>query len=484
MSFTLFSRMDLAAINTTHPALKAVTKQWRTSGRACLTGVLFCAGAAALAVPSSAGAQDAGRMLLAQAKAAGDSKKSIKTMDGKEIDIDEARRLFEEHQRKLKEAQQEKSSLESDTKALEAERTALQARLLQAAQKGQQAEKRLNAIEGEMERLGKREIVVRAALNESRATVAQMLGVMQRMGREPPPVMITERNDALKMVRSMMILSAFFPGFKAKADKLSAQLADLDDIIAKSRSERNRLAEAQAEAARIRAETDTLLAQKREKMQKNQARVEDIKVAAARHSRAVTDLGDLLQRLDGEGARQSTMAAYEAELKQLGPAVELKPDAKQVAFVQPGRMKPAIPFDKAKGLLLMPCQGKRLHGFGGQGETGAKSEGVRLEARHEAQIISPSDGWVIYAGQFRSYGQLLIINAGGGYHILLAGMDQIYTTVGQFVLAGEPVAAMGKAPPQSGDSLETRKPVLYIEFRKDARPVDPDPWWSEGVKEG
>jgi septal ring factor EnvC (AmiA/AmiB activator) len=78
----------------------------------------------------------------------------------------------------------------------------------------------------------------------------------------------------------------------------------------------------------------------------------------------------------------------------------------------------------------------------------------------------------------------LIINAGGGYHILLAGLDQIYTTVGQFVLAGEPVAAMGKQPPAGTGAVQSRNPVLYIEFRKDARPVDPDPWWSEGVKEG
>jgi septal ring factor EnvC (AmiA/AmiB activator) len=285
-------------------------------------------------------------------------------------------------------------------------------------------------------------------------------------------------------VRSMMILSTFFPGFKDKADKLSAQLADLDAIMAKATTERNRLAAAQTAAAQIKDETTRLLAQKRERMEKNKARVEELRVAATQLSRSVTDLGELLRRLDAEAAKEANMAAYEAELKKLGPAVELKPDAKKVAFVQPGRLKPAIPFDKAKGQLVMPCQGKRLTGFGGHDETGAKSEGIRLETRQEAQIISPSDGWVIYAGQFRSYGQLLIINAGGGYHILLAGMDQIYTTVGQFVLAGEPVAAMAKAPPQTEGSSETRKPVLYIEFRKNARPVDPDPWWPEGVKEG
>jgi septal ring factor EnvC (AmiA/AmiB activator) len=171
-------------------------------------------------------------------------------------------------------------------------------------------------------------------------------------------------------------------------------------------------------------------------------------------------------------------------LKKLGPAIELKPSVKQAAFVSPGRLKPAVPFEKAKGLLRFPAQGKRLISFGVQDDVGGKSEGIHVETRKGAQITSPSDGWVIYAGQFRTYGQLLIINAGGGYHILLAGLDQIHATVGQFVLAGEPVAAMGKGPQLDAGSVESSSPVLYIEFRKNARPVNPDPWWSESVKEG
>lgn len=449
-----------------------------------LGGMLIWSAAAGLALPSSATAQEAGRTLVAQRSGTANGKNSIKTMDGKELDIEEARRLFEEHQKKLKEAQQEKGRLEAETKTLEAERAALQTRLIATARRGQEAEKRLTAIETELARLGKREAILRKGLNENRATIAQMLGVMQRMGRDPPPVMITSRNDALKMVRSMMILSTFFPGFKAKADKLSAQLTDLGEIIGKADTERKRLAATQEESARIKAETVSLLAQKRERMEKNKTRVKTLRVAAARLSRSVTGLGELLKRLDDAAAKETNMAAYEAELKKLGPAVELKPDTKRVAFVQPGRLKPAIPFAKAKGHLVMPCQGKRLTGFGGRNDAGAKSEGIHLETRRDAQIISPSDGWVIYAGQFRSYGQLLIINAGGGYHILLAGMDQIYTTVGQFVLAGEPVAAMAKTPPKTDGSSETRKPVLYIEFRKNARPIDPAPWWPEGVKEG
>ena len=98
----------------------------------------------------------------------------------------------------------------------------------------------------------------------------------------------------------------------------------------------------------------------------------------------------------------------------------------------------------------------------------------------------------MYAGEFRSYGQLLIINAGGGYHIILAGLTRIDAAVGQFVLAGEPVGAMGAGAAASAAGLtgasarpkaQDAPPVLYVEFRKDSRPFDPGAWWApEGSK--
>jgi murein hydrolase activator len=414
---------------------------------------------------------------------AANTEKSVKSLDGEKIDIDEARRLFEEHQKELERVEREKSGLESETKTLTDETASLQTKLINAAAQVQQAEKQLTRSEGEIDELSRQEARIRIALNDNRAALTQMLGVMQRMGREPPPVMMTERNDALRMVRSAMILSSFFPGFKERADKLAETLKDLNTIITKSRDEHVRLATAQSDFTRLKGEIDRLLAEKQEKVKKNWEQLEKLKVAASRHSKAVSDLGELLKRLDAEVAKGSNLGEYEAELKKLGPAIELKPTVEKAAFVSPGRLKPAIPFDKAKGTLPLPAQGKRLKAFGVKDDVGGKTEGIYMETREGAQITAPSDGWVIYAGQFRSYGQLLIINAGGGYHILLAGLDQIYTTVGQFVLAGEPVATMGKTPSGSG-SVQSRNPVLYIEFRKDARPVDPDPWWSEGVKEG
>ena len=87
--------------------------------------------------------------------------------------------------------------------------------------------------------------------------------------------------------------------------------------------------------------------------------------------------------------------------------------------------------------------GVRIREFGAPDGLGGTEKGLSISARPGAQVTAPCDGWVVYAGPFRNYGQLLILNAGGGYHVLLAGMDRISVDLGQFVLTGEPVAVMG-----------------------------------------
>ena len=109
--------------------------------------------------------------------------------------------------------------------------------------------------------------------------------------------------------------------------------------------------------------------------------------------------------------------------------------------------------------------------------------GDTITTQSGAIVTAPAGGSVLYAGPFRSYGQLLILNAGDGYHVVLAGMGRISVTLGQAVLAGEPIGAMGEtrvAGPVSQNDGSTG-PDLYVEFRKDGKPVDPAPWWSERI---
>jgi len=110
---------------------------------------------------------------------------------------------------------------------------------------------------------------------------------------------------------------------------------------------------------------------------------------------------------------------------------------------------------------------------------------MSIATRANAQVTTPVDGRVVYAGNFRSYGRLLIISAGEGYHVLLAGLDKVNVSVGQFILAGEPVGIMSETSANNtaaADLESNGRPILYVEFRKNGTSIDPSPWWAGTAK--
>lgn len=131
-------------------------------------------------------------------------------------------------------------------------------------------------------------------------------------------------------------------------------------------------------------------------------------------------------------------------------------------------------------MVPLPVSGTFTSRFGEEDSTGAALKGDILRTQSGAIVTSPADGTVLYAGPFRSYGQLLILDPGDDYHIVLAGMDRLNVKLGQRVLAGEPVGLMGEARLASiaAGPMDGSERELYVEFRKDGTPVDPRRWWA------
>jgi septal ring factor EnvC (AmiA/AmiB activator) len=132
----------------------------------------------------------------------------------------------------------------------------------------------------------------------------------------------------------------------------------------------------------------------------------------------------------------------------------------------------------------LPAQGERVRQFGDKDGFGGTSEGLFIATRKQAQITTPADGSVEFAGEFRSYGKLVIINVGDGYHLLLAGLDTISVLPGQQLAAGEPVGSMGEHPARAtliGDRIDDPRPILYVEVRKGSNAVNSAKWWQDSA---
>jgi septal ring factor EnvC (AmiA/AmiB activator) len=220
----------------------------------------------------------------------------------------------------------------------------------------------------------------------------------------------------------------------------------------------------------------TALIEERQKQQAAREKALDAeRTRAAELARQADNLKDLIAKLE-QGLSPATRAAREAARGDIRPALSTLRD--------PGRLAPAVAFASLRGQVPIPVNGVKLKEYGAPDGIGGVEKGVSIATRAGAQVTAPADGWVVYAGPFRSYGQLLILNAGNGYHILLAGMERISVDLGQFVLTGEPVAMMGSSTHIAAIiATGSSQPVLYIEIRKDGVPVDPGPWWAAGEGE-
>jgi septal ring factor EnvC (AmiA/AmiB activator) len=272
------------------------------------------------------------------------------------------------------------------------------------------------------------------------------------------------------------------PELRLRAEKLAGDLTELVTLRKTIATERDRLA---ADRDKLRDDQTRLAALVDERQRKQSAVEKDMEAEGARAialSRQVDSLQGLIGKME-QDLKSAAKAAATATLRGAPATLNGKPDLG--ALKDPARMSPGIAFASAKGLFAMPVNGSKIRGFGGSDGAGGVEKGISLATRAGAQVTTPCDGWVVYAGPFRSYGQLLILNAGGGYHVLIAGMERISVNIGQFVLTGEPVATMGtKSQVASILAANASRPVLYVEFRKDGTPIDPGPWWaaSEGEK--
>ena len=395
-----------------------------------------------------------------------------------------AKQRLEQNQQRLKEAEQREKQLKADLAAIEAERARLNEQLQAAAQSVQLSEAQLTTIEARRDALLEKQKQHQEALQKRHSSISNLLAAVQRMGRNPPPVIITRREDALEMVRSAMLLGRAIPSLQSEVQDLVARLQELDAVLKQIAEERQKIEEETQRLKAAQTRLAMLMEEKKHSLSERQSQLEEVRREAERISKSVNDIGELISALDQTVAEKTGLGTYQNQLAK--EKAQQKQDETEVAVVlapegplagPPGRMKPAIPFHLAKGKLPLPAQGRIAVSFGETTSNGRKSQGIVIQTRHGAQVTSPTDGWVVYAGEFRSYRQLLIINAGGGYHVLLAGLSHIDVQVGQFLLAGEPVGTMSVTP---GGQSTDNAPVLYVEFRKEGRPIDPAPWWYQG----
>ncbi|WP_127901192.1 murein hydrolase activator EnvC family protein [Solirhodobacter olei] len=308
----------------------------------------------------------------------------------------------------------------------------------------------LSALRAGLRRVTFREDALRAEFASKRQRISQLLGVLSAIGRSPGPISLLNPDGPLGTVRAGMLVSDVTPGLQAEAEGLRKQLAEVAALRASQE------AAAQALKAGLKA----------------------VEAARVDLSQAVSDRKNLPKNFTES---PSDLAMLASGVKTLGDFADALSD-RRMAQANPTRT-----FSSAKGTLPWPVQGTILRHAGQADAAGIVRPGVVIATRPRALVTAPWDATIRYRGPLLDYGNVMILEPGGGYLIILAGLDQVYGNVGDIITAGTPVGLMGGKDADPKEFMASTKDgggagateTLYMELRQGATPVNPEDWFAK-----
>ena len=373
------------------------------------------------------------------------------------------------------------AGLRADIARLRKDDATLTAALVQAAKTEKKLSGEVEEISARLEPLKEQQGIVRQSLLERRDVLAEVLGALERMGLKPPPAILVSPDDALASVRSAILLGAVIPELRGETQSLMAKLTELARLGDEIEAERERLSVVIQEQVTERQRLTMLQNEKRRLSEQNKSEIDQERKRSAELAKKARNLKELVAAVEKEARRK---AEAEEQARREEERQRQKEEAlAAVPIPESNSLIGAVSFPSLKGQVGLPAPGRVTKVFGSRNSNGSVMAGDTVATQSGAIVTAPVDGSVLYAGPFRSYGQLLILDAGDGYHIVLAGLGRIAVMQGQAVLSGEPVGSMSESRvvSASSDLPDGTDPELYIEFRKDGKSIDPSPWWASRI---
>jgi septal ring factor EnvC (AmiA/AmiB activator) len=303
----------------------------------------------------------------------------------------------------------------------------------------------------------RRQARIEADLAATERNFAALLPVMLRVSRLPEEAVLAAPVPAVQALRGLLVLRGMAVTLGRQAVALRAQQREAAAARAATARRAGVLAAEQAQQAARAADLDDVMRQARLMVTQAEADGRQAAQAVADAAAQARTLRDAIAAMDKEAAIQAEKAGRDAARAEKGhrPREAESARARQAAITRPQGAKLA----QSAGRLIAPVAGPVLRGFGAAAEDGPAT-GITYGTAPGAFVVSPCAGRVAFAAPFRSYGQLLIIECGGGYDIVLAGLGSLSAAPGHAAHAGEPVGRMG-----TGE--------LYVEVREGGKPVDP-----------
>jgi septal ring factor EnvC (AmiA/AmiB activator) len=334
--------------------------------------------------------------------------------------------------------------LKAQTGKLEKQLSAIGRDAARIAADIQTQESALTAQENRLEELEQQKQQKEKSLRQRRQQLSQALSAMIRLSSTPKEAVIAKPGSLEETLKTADALGVMSESLRQEADRLNRELADIAALQTQIEQQRAQAEEKRKALAQQQQKLKDKIAASqhlKEKLYRDQKREDE---AIAQLSRKSASLQDLLNALE--------------DARKLRDRINREPvNPRHPKAPQPRSARPETGF-------RLPAAGRILRRYGQR-----NARGLTIETRSDAQIVAPGGGEVVFTGPFMDYGRMVIIRHADGLHSLLAGFDHIDVSPGDAVTPGEPLGRMGTK--SAGNRL-------YLELRKDGRPVDPTPWFK------
>ncbi len=375
---------------------------------------------------------------------------------------------LQEVERRLKNRAEEEKRLRREAKEREKEVAALRHRLIETADSLQEAERKITDVENSIADLETERTEAEKALRAESSNLSELLAALQSLERSKPPALLVTPEDANKAARAAMLLADAAPAVEARAARLRAAIERLAQLSADLATERAAYEETNAQLAARRDVLAELMTQKEKERDVAESLAAAAQRETARLAEKATTLRELVRRLE-RLAHSITPRLKPPKPREAEARVEIAPPT--IKEATPRTYVPANSFAEAAGRLRAPVAGRLTGEFGKPRPEGGVFEGMRLFARDQAIVTAPFEGRVLFARPWPPIGNIVLLDVGGGYHILLLGVGDILVDENQQVAAGEPVARMTGTGADGGATLD-------LQIRKNGEPVNPALWLS------
>lgn len=345
-------------------------------------------------------------------------------------EANDAKTRLQQVESQLNEQKQQAASLDAVSKETSSNLLDLKKKLIGASSQLRDKEEEQEKLEDKLNELAEETKTKKVQLTGERYKLGLLTRALLELSQQPSESLMLQSGLTSDTIHRSIILRAVLPRVKEQAEFLARDLKVLDELQMEMANQKSLVSTAAINLENQRQALDQLVRTRQGLLQRTEEQKKDLAARLASLTTEAKDLHQLLARVE----------------------------PKHVSHLAPHLMTPNI-------ILRAPVAGHILHPYGEQDADGVTSEGITYSTFPAAPVVAPLAGKVVFAGPFKGYGQIIILQHGGGYHSFLAGFGRIDAEMDQEVDAGEPLGVM---PVEKG-----KRPTLYFEWRRNSEPVNP-----------